>query len=153
MSGELDYSPARILAELLIDLGKATRVSASGSWPVYVSLLPNSPDEALAVVNTTGIKDGRSLVTGTVYEHYGFQILGRSADDNSICTKMNSVATALDTRVDRTYVSIGSNTFRVQGVTRTSPILYAGFDGTSKRRMYSVNGLAAICQMAGTGSY
>ena len=152
MSGSLDHSPAQVLAELLVDLGLATAVSSSGSWPAYVSVLPDSPDEAIAITNTQGKHDGRSMTDGTVYEHYGYQVLARSLSDANVWGKVNAIAIAFD-GVERVYVPLGSTTYRIQAISRLSTPLFIGYDDASKRRMYSLNGFVCMRQMTGTGSY
>lgn len=152
MSGALSHSPAKVVAELLIDLGHATAASNGLSWPVYVSVLPDSPDASMAVVDTQGVKDGRSMIGGTVYLHHGFQILLRGQGYNAAWLKLHKIALSLD-GVNRTNVPIGSTTYQIQSITRVGSIISVGFDETSKRRLFSLNGLISLRQLAGTGSY
>ena len=72
-------SPAAILSQYLIDAGVFTDPSIASAWPLYISHLPdddNVEDNAAAIYDSPGIKDGR-LMAGRTIEHRGVQLILR----------------------------------------------------------------------------
>ena len=139
MTGTLSHSPAYILSQLLIDLGHAVAPDGSTAWSMYVNMMPDAPDSIVYLANTAGKHDGRSMINGTVYHHYGWQMMVRSLSDNAAWVKINTAVVGLDA-VNRNIVTLGSARYRVQAVNRVGSILYVGLDDTTRRRIYSANG-------------
>jgi hypothetical protein len=152
MSGILYHSPAEIIAQLMVDLGLADfedpDLEPLTGWTVFPLHLPESPDQAIQVKDTHGRLHRRAHVTGIMGEHYGLQLLARSAQDPATpYLKMKAILHFFDTEVNRELVTLEDSdgveqTYRVNAITRTSMPLPAGKDGG--RFFYSGNVIASI---------
>lgn len=150
MSGTLYHTPADIVAQLIADLGLAD-IEPAGTpitgWTVFPLHMPESPDQAIQVKDTAGRVHNRVHVTGIAGEHYGIQILARSAQDPATPYKrIKLILEYFDSQVNRDLVVLddsGTNrTYRVNAVTRTGPAIPAGNDG--RRFFYAGNVIASI---------
>lgn len=145
MSGSLDHSPARIIRELLIDLssGSAT-ASLDNDWAILVNNLPDTPDSALVVNDTTGILDGRSMIDGEVLTNHGIQLIIRDDNQQDGYAKANDIAIALD-GIRRNTVIVESSTYLVHAVSRKGDVIYLGVDvPRSNLHLYSINGTVSL---------
>lgn len=159
MSGELPHTPAEIVTKMLVDLGVANYADDDEQltgWIVYPTHLAESPDRAMAVVDTAGRLHRRTHVSGVIGEHYGLQFLVRGANAPvTSYVKAKEVMHFLDTEVNREIVVIDGYTYRVNAITRTSVTVPAGRDGA--RFLHSGNAIASIELLSvetgtGTGS-
>ena len=143
----MDYSPAYIMAQYLIGESLLTDPSDSGSWPVYVGLLPDGngvAHEAVSCVDTSSVKDGRILNGGENIFHFGFQLMVRATAYNTGYAKAQALAEALQ-EVNRDTVTISGTTFRIDSVTDTSGVTVVGQEEGSKRReLFSLNFLVTL---------
>lgn len=71
-------SPAAIVAHYTTGLGIMTVPSAASLWPFYVDSLPDAPDNAACIFDTTPVKDGRWMRGGAVQQHFGVEVLLRA---------------------------------------------------------------------------
>jgi hypothetical protein len=145
MSGELLHTPSEIVAQMLVDLGVADYPEDDGltGWVIFPTKLPELPEQAIGVIDTTGRLHRRAHVTGVIGEHYGIQFLVRGA--NAPVTsyiKCKELMHFIDTEVNREIVVLGDYTYRVNALTRTSVTMPAGRDGA--RFLHSGNALASI---------
>jgi hypothetical protein len=150
--GVLAHSPARIVQQLLIDLGLALAPANGGdhpAWPAFVDNLPNSPNNAIAVTDTQGIDFMRDAF-GDRNRHHGFQVMVRAGNHEVGYAKANAIAAALDGVVEARVVTVDGDDYCV-GMARTAgDVLRLGPEPNSTRRKYSVNGLVYV--RAGDGS-
>ena len=141
----LSDSTASVIAAHLIAEGIFTDPDAVGSWPLSISHLPNNPDNAGAIYDTTGLKDGL-LMEGTVIYKYGLQMLIRSFVYGDGRTKANAVASEMESITDDSVV-IGATTYTLQNISQVGSVLFLGIEQGSKRRnLFSINFLATIGQ-------
>ena len=146
MPGTLTYSPADVIRQLLIDLAYGTSSSGTADWPVYCSTLPDSPDKVITVVDTTGIHQGRLMISGEVEERHGIQILVRSAKFPSGWSKADDITVGLDA-VYQAGVVMDTKSYFVHAISRSSGPIALGKEAPSegsnipisKREMFSVN--------------
>lgn len=151
MSGPLNHSPARIVAQAIADLSLASFNATT--WGLYVGMLPDTPDEAICVFNTTGVIQGRIQFTGETIEMHGVQVRIRGRYEEKTYAKARAIAVALDTQIRRTLVTIGSDTYRIFSFNRTSSVIPLGADSpTTKRRSFAVNGIVSVRAVPGTGT-
>lgn len=144
MSGALNHSPAQIIRELILDLSLGT----SGSpWRVYYATLPDNPDKAIGILGSGGQHQGRDMVSGKVYERYGFQVTVRG-DYLSAHNKANDIAVDFDQSVSHTIVEMDSRRYRILSISRTGSINPIGRDETSRRHLFTINATAAIRQIS-----
>lgn len=150
MSESLAHSPAQIVAQLLVNLSIGTAPADDGSWPVYDTGLPDTPDNAICVYDTTGTLDARLMQTGEWNEHHGINLRLRTTDHQTGVTKVNAMAVALDTTVNHTTVSMASPTavYDVETMSRKSGPFDNGPEPTSGRRIFTVNYVASIRQVS-----
>lgn len=146
---DTSVTPASIIAYFIINsLSMMTTPTDGEDWPLYS---PHMPDGASVktdcgvVFNTTGIKDTRSIRDGGMVEHPGIQIQIRTKDHDEGYAKIEDISLALDEVINETVI-MGSDSYVIQNVSRTSPIAYLGVESiTTKRRMFfSVNYLLTL---------
>jgi hypothetical protein len=157
MTGALNHPPGKIIQKLLIDLAHGTSLSSSGNttglWPVYYGTLPDTPDNAICVIDTEPMQYGRDMVVGQRCEHPGFQVLVRCDNLVNGYIKAQDIAIAFDKDVYQEVVLLEGNTYSVQAVTRTSGVFTIGLEiGSTRRRLYSVNATASLCMTDETGT-
>lgn len=140
----MNHSAAEIVQQLLIDLGVATDPDDGEDWPAYYSNMPDSPDDCLAVLDTSAIKHGRSQVDGTTWVHYGVQVTVRGGDVRTAYVKARDVSRAFDEDVVRDEVTLDDSIYTVHAVSRTGAEVPLGPEGTTRRRLWTLNALASI---------
>lgn len=153
MSGTLTYSPADILRRALIALGQGTDpVSPSSAqalvaWPIYCSLEPGEPDNAITVYDTVGRDDGRFHTSGERQEHHGIQIRVRSDTHVNGWTKARAIAVDLDQSINFTVVAVEGVSFIIHSVSRTGDVFALGKESpTSKRSVFVINTVLTVRQ-------
>ncbi len=146
MSGTLAHQPAAIIRQLLIDLGHGTIPSDGGAWPIAVGHMPDSPDSAIRVVDTTGRDFGREMIAGERAEHPGVQIMVRDADEAGGWAKAHAIAIGLDKDVAYAGVTIGAVGYTVYAVTRSSGPIALGKEPGTKRDLFTINATVSLRQ-------
>ena len=153
MSGSLNHSPGKVLQHYLVDEGLvAIPTSLSTTWSVFLGHKPPKPDKCVTLFNREGTHDGRSMIDGYVYEHHGVQIITRADTHNNAWTKARAIVLSLDS-INRTLVPIGSDTYRIQSITRTTESLDLGREPETGCFLSSLNVIVALSLLPGTGSY
>lgn len=163
MPGLLFHSPARIVQQLLIDLGHATDPDDAtgddqsyGDWPVFRGNPPDRPDNIIVVTDTVGPNFGDTQVDGEFQERGGFQLMVRSQAYEEGFRKLHAVAVHLS-RLSCRHVTIELTdelfvtgpppgithtelTYFVQSFKQTTNVLRLGTDTPQgKRLLFSVN--------------
>lgn len=132
-------SPASIIASYLVSQAIVTVPSADSDWPMWISFIADTPDNATGIYNTPSTKDGRILSSGSVIQHYGVEILLRATNEEVGWQKCNTIAGQLDS-IDNTQVVGTNNTYTVHNVTRIANINSIGLEqGTKRRNLFSMN--------------
>lgn len=134
-------SPARIVRQLLVDLGQCISPAArsTADWQASVNVEPVAPDNVVTVYNTGAVEDSGIYFDGTRVEHPTLQVRLRSAKDDVGYPKARTICVALDS-VYRRVVTVNTVDFLVQRIKRTTDVLYIGYDEpTSKRFVYTFN--------------
>lgn len=149
--GPLDHSPADIIRKMLVNLGLGVTPSYSAAgkyngspWPVFAGGEPDTPDSAITVYDTAGVDHGRLMVTGERPEHHGILIRVRSAAHTAGYAKARAIAVALDTDVSFEAATIGSTTYIVWAVTRTTDVLDIGKETNTNRDLFTVNAIVSL---------
>lgn len=116
------HPPARILAQLIADLGLGSIPSATsvGAWPVYTSNEPNTPDNVISTYRTTDVIDGRASNTGEVIRYQGVQVRVRARSYAVADVRTEAIFKALTETVYRRAVTVESTTYNVSSVRPTS---------------------------------
>ena len=142
----MTHSPAHILKTYLQAQGFGTDPPSEGVWPTYVSSLPSTdgdPDDALALYDTAGVLDGRIMRTGESVIHHGLQLRVRSRSYATAYQKIQEITADLDA-VSRALVTIGSNSYIVQSITRTTGVISLGESELRGRRSLVLNMIATL---------
>jgi len=140
----LTDTPASVIANYVTGLALMTVPSASGDWPLYISNLPDRPDSAGVVFNTTPVKDGRAMQGGGIVQHYGVQITIRSLDEEIGWDKCNILAGQL-AAVHNAETILNGDTYIIHNVTIVGGVNSLGIEpGTKRRRVFTMNFLTDI---------
>ena len=145
MADLLTHSPADVIAKLLVDLGLGSDVEADvvGQWPVSVASEPPSPDNALTVYNTAGRLQGRIQFNGDHDVAYGFTVRVRAVTSDVGFVKATALAAGLDSVVRRVVTREGFS-YLVHSISRTTPVVPGGREGTSSRELHTINGVVTL---------
>lgn len=153
--GTLEHSPAEILQQLIIDKLLATSPEDALDWPVFVSILPSKPDNALTCNDTVGRTHGRIQNNGRVPTHPGVQILLRSSSPSTGFVKLNGIASTLTQQVVRETVDVDGVLYLVHSLTQVGEVLSLGREfplsgnsgDTSDSQLYSLGLLMSVKQI------
>ena len=150
MPGSLDHSPAEVVRRLLIQEGLGSDpADPPGTWPVYANGEPDTPDSAITVYNTQGRDGGRTMTDGERQEHHGVQVRIRAAAFNTGFSKARAIAVSMDEDIVQEFITIGSASYKVWSISRSSDVLFLGNDTpTSKRKLFTINALVSLRQVA-----
>ena len=160
MPGMLDHSAAEIIRKMIVDMGfgNEPNVPLTVAWPTYTSTntLTNIPDNVIFVKDTQGRDGGRTNSDGERQEHHGIQITVQSSVHRVGYKKLKTLAQSLDTLVYLRGVSVTDlisgeiSRYVVHSFNRTSdviPVGTVGKDTSSKRSIFTLNGLASITML------
>lgn len=144
-TGDLAHSPADILRHVLIDLGIGTLPTDGGAWPIATASEPGTPDAVITTYDTQGRSDGRSMIDGEGWQHYGVQVRVRAATHIVAYPKAKQVEVAVDQSIYDHYIAIDGTTYLVHSVSRTSGVISIGKDTpNSKRTLFTINCLVSV---------
>jgi hypothetical protein len=139
----MNHTPARIIAQLLIDAEKATDPTLRKNWPAFYGKLPDNPDIAIAVYNSTPVADGRNQRTGEKLFHHGIQVRVRADDSELSGVKCSEIGEYFDT-VARDSVTLDSNVYRIDNISRTSGPIALGQETGRSRFSSTLNALITL---------
>ena len=144
IEGALDDSPASIIASHLMDESILSLPSLEADWPLYISHLPDVPDVAVGIYNTTPIKDGRNMDDGSIMQHYGVEIVLRCRSEEAGWDKCNEILTQL-CAVHNAETLLGAANYRIHNVSVIGGINALGEEpGTKRRKLFTMNFITAI---------
>lgn len=144
----MNRSPGYVLRQIMVDLGLGVfppQKAVQGTWPIYHDGLPSSPDDVISVEDTDGHDDGRSMVDGTLFYHYGIQIIVRSQDGRTGWDKAEQIRQALAKQVYAHTVtldlnSVNQQTYYVHCIAHIGQVISVGKESpTSKRSIHTLN--------------
>lgn len=139
-------SPAEVLRKWLVSQGLALD-PPTADWSCYVAGMPETPDKALCVYETSGILQGRIQRTGETIEHFGIQIRVRAATYQTGWVKARAICDAFDA-LQNAQVTLDTHTYKINAVTRKSSILHIGPEQNNKRERFTINFLATIRELS-----
>lgn len=139
----MDHSPEEIIRAALLKLG-IVNAEDSASWPGFVSLEPDSPDNAVTVYGTEGTDSGRTMNDGKRLVHFGFQVRIRASSFATGWAKVRAIRDGMDESIRNLEVKIGTAWYLIAAVSRTGEPIPLGFAPGSKRRLWTINAKAAI---------
>lgn len=140
------HSPAEVIRQLLVDQGLGT--NPGGIWPVFDSALPDLPDNCIAVKDRPGTEDGRSMITGELFVHYGFMVFIRSKDHPLGWVKASALRTALAEGTYQEPVTVDDTHYLVHCISRIGAVLPLGYETpTSRRNLFTINAAVSLKQI------
>lgn len=143
----LEHSPSNIVRYLLVGFAQGIiPVTINDVWPIYVASEPTSPDNVVTIYDTSGIVEGRLQGSGVVPEHFGFQVRVRAQTHEAGWAKIKQIANCMDTTVNRTVVTVSTNNYVVEAITRRGGIITLGKEPNSSRIVFTLNATVAISQ-------
>lgn len=151
MTPALIHSPADIIRQLLIDIGQGIdvdNVNVNTSWQVFASGEPSSPDNCLAVTDTSWQDDGRSMINGEEWYHYGAQIRVRAVDHPTGFVKTNAVSKALAESVYLRQVDVDGTPYLVHCFSRLTIIDLGKNVPQTKRTLFTLNVLVTLRRLS-----
>ncbi len=139
-------SPASILAAYIKGQGLMSNPAANMTWPLFISRIPDGTGVATscgAIYDTTPIKDGR-LMVGPIIQHYGLQIMIRSADHNVGWKKLEAVSVELDS-INNEFITVSDEEYQIYNIKRMGTIISLGAEeGTEDRRLFTANFIVTL---------
>lgn len=150
MPGLLLHSPADVVRQLLVDLGLGIDYADDRTdWALFASGEPDLPDNCITVYDTTGLDEGREMVSGERQEHHGLQIRVRSKTQAVGFAKARDISVALDEDVYQETVAVDGDSYLVWAVRRTGDPLFLGKDApNSKRNLFTINATVSLRAVA-----
>jgi hypothetical protein len=117
-------------------------------WPVYVAAVPDTPDEVMTVTDTAPTNDARSMIDGTRFVHYGFQVRIRSTTPAKAALKAFAVRRAFDESVHNRLVTIDGVEYVVGSISNATVLAVGKESPTSKRSLFTINALVSLRAIA-----
>ena len=115
---------------------------------MYVGSEPSSPDNCITVYDTAPKDDGRSMIDGETFHHYGLQVRVRAKDYRTGYRKAEEIHVTLDEEVRANVVHIDSVKYIVDAIGGTTLMTLGRDSATTKRSLFTVNALMALTQGA-----
>lgn len=117
-----------------------------GSWPMYLDGLPdgsNAPNNALAIFDTVGKKQGRMMRTGQSVLFPGIMVHSRAVSRDDAYDKITSVLSAFEALL-RAPVTIGSDSKTIQAISiKGNPMSLGELPGDVRRFGFSLNAIVS----------
>lgn len=142
------HSRARILAQLIVDLGIGTVFNSGQNWATHWSKEPDQPDNSITVYDATTQDDGRTMTDGERQEHPGWQVRVRATTHELGYRKAREIALKFDQVVLYNLVTIDSKIYLVHCINRRTDVFSLGEEmGVSKRKLFTFNGVCVITEI------
>lgn len=148
MMNTLAHSPAEVLRAVLVGIGQGTQPptppAAASAWPVYASSEPAAPDNVVTVYDTAGVDDGRSMIDGELFQHYGVQVRVRATTHAAGWAKADAIRRALALECKLRGATVAGSSY-VLTASRIGQVLALGRETPeSQRRLFTVNALLVV---------
>ncbi len=146
MSLVLQHSPADILARAMIALamGSDPTEEPLDDWPVYVNSEPKLPDNCLTVYDTSPKYDGRSMIDGETWQHYGIQVRIRATTFEVALLRAEFIRVDLnETLYDETVIIAGTE-YLIHCASSTNLLRLGADSPNSKRQLFTVNAALSL---------
>jgi len=137
----MPHSPAEVLRAALVAAGVGSLPSDDAAWPIYVGHMPDTPDSAICVYDTSGRSEGRIMSTGETIIKPGFQIRTRAKAHTDGYVKAHAAGVACD-GFRNTDIALGGGAgYRLISVSRIGGIASLGVEPEGNRRVgFTLNG-------------
>jgi len=135
------HTPAEVLRAALLEQGLGVLPSiSSAAWPIYVDHLPQDPNKAICIYDTSGTLEGRIQRTGETISKSGWQVLVRSSEHSAGWCRMEMIREYLDS-IRCLSVSIDGTDYEIGSVSQKTTVLSLGQEPDRQRRnLFTLNG-------------
>jgi len=143
---EAEYLPSDVLMNALVQVGVVSdpETNPSGEWPCTTNFLPDQPDYAVALTDTTGRREGRT--SRRVIHHPGVQIRIRGIDTKRTKLRAAKIKNALD-NIFRASVTLDGQEFLINSAQHFG-IIAAGTEEDGRRRTsFTINAILNITEV------
>lgn len=145
---DLTHGPATILRAFFLAIPAAGLTTAPATapwptWPVWVNFLPDTPDQAIAISDTSGVYRSGGLSDGRVFQVEGVQLRLRSRDPAALRAKADAL-TRLTDKIIRFPVAIEDSDYVIASCRRKSTLSFMGREADKPRWNITVNYLLEI---------
>lgn len=143
------HSPTDVLIAALVVMGVGVYPNSATVpiWPIYADHLPELPDNALCLYDTTGVREGRIMRTGESIRHPGWQIRVRALDAPTAWSKVRAIEKVLDA-IRQLEIVLDGERYKIAAVTQTGTPLPLGQETDAKRRDHiTINGTITIKEL------
>lgn len=134
---KLNHSAASIIAKWLIDNSYATDSKKCADWPVFVSQMPNEPDEVVVVKDTAGKLGGKLQTSGSTIVYFGVAVRVRGVEYQGTWNKANDLFNRLSVVRQATVampkmVGVPATNYKIHCVGHASGIAHLGTDAKQR---------------------
>lgn len=145
----LSHSPSHIVRQLFVELGGGSAFNAGQPWPVFDSVEPATPDQVITVYDTPGRSDGRSMIDGELFEHFGIQVRVRSKEHEAGWVKAEALRTMMAITAYEEAIHVSSAFYLVHCFAGIGQVLPLGREvGVSARKLFTINAVVSIRQLS-----
>ena len=113
--------------------------SLGDPWPIYISHMPDKPDEIITCYDTGGTPDGRIQRTGEHIRHPGWQVRVRGLTYLAGYQQAKIIQRFLE-QAERQAVVIDGDTYTIHAITVRSDIIHLGQPDEKRREAFTING-------------
>jgi len=144
MSYDINNSPILIIQTYLVNKSLGSLPANDNEWPLYLSFLPDSVDNAMCLYDENPQIDGRIQSTGELLLHFGMRLRIRNTDYETGWAKAAEILRDLMTSV-RQSVVININEYLIHTFTTYTGIHSMGLENSTKRRnIFDLNFITSI---------
>lgn len=137
---------SQVFYQFLVDQGIGTDPDLHQAWPVYKVGLPgDKPDNAINVMDTEPLPDGRLLGMGERIEHPGIMVQIRALYYPDGWAKAKEIADQMDV-INRDQVMVESTIYLIQAVSRQGGVNHIRVEELRRREYFTVNALLTISE-------
>lgn len=138
----IEHNGSQVLVPYLISKGVASTPGTNNPWPAYTNFLPEMPNEALCVFDTTGEIQGREMRGGAWLEKPGIQVMIRAMTNANGTNRGLKISNALkELYMFNVTLATPTKQYQIHSFQRTSPIYPLGQEEGGARLLYTLNGL------------
>ena len=134
-------SPAVLIRSVMQYYGNASFPQDNLAWPAYISAMPDGNtvmDECIALYDMEGMKEGREMNTGNVFERYRVQVKVRSRDYQTGWERLANIIQTLDA-VNCLGLDAIEYIYYLPVVSRGLPVSLGPEPGMKRRFYFTVN--------------
>jgi len=155
MSGELSHSPAEVIAQLIQTWDDAQVALGNPSvGPIYFSNEPSELDDVVTIYDSpTGQSDGRAMIDGELWEHWGIQARIRASEHKEGFLRAKRIRKFWSEGVYQAVVTMtdpapDGSQYVVWAITKIGQILALGKQTPqTKRSIFTINATSPIREL------